>query len=56
MQADEIKTAIQQKTIEFEAAMELGKPNTELLKIYKELKELRYALVKAENNLEVSQS
>jgi hypothetical protein len=52
MQADEIKTAIKLKTQEFETALELGKPNTELLEIYKELKELQYTLIKTEHSLE----
>jgi hypothetical protein len=56
MRSGELKKAIKAKTIEFETAMELGKPRNELLKIYKELKELRYGLVKFENQLEAFQS
>ena len=40
----ELKTAISTKTLEFEAAMEAGKPHHELLAIYKEIKQLQYEL------------
>lgn len=48
MQPNELKKALKAKTIEFELAMETGKPHSELLKIYKELKELQYQKIQAE--------
>lgn len=40
-----LKEAIQSKTLELETALGLQKPHEELLKIYKELKELQYKKV-----------
>ena len=48
MESKEILAAIRTKTIEFEAAMEMGRPHQELLRIYKELKELKYQAVQLE--------
>lgn len=48
MKAGDLKSAIALKTIEFETALATEKPNTELIRIYKELKELKYQLVKLE--------
>lgn len=39
--------------MEFEVALEAGRPQPELLKIYKELKELQYQKVQAELKTEV---
>src|SRR5689334_11111124 len=36
----ELRQALLSKTLEFELAMELGKPHNELLKIYKQIKKL----------------
>ena len=44
----ELKQALKAKTVEFETAMEAGQPHSELLKIYKELKELQYMIPYAE--------
>ena len=52
MERNEILEAIQGKKIELEAAMQLGRSNDDLLKLYKELKELQYRLVQAELSLE----
>jgi len=49
MNARQLKDAITLKTLEFEAAMASGRPHFELMKIYKELKELKYRLVQLEN-------
>ena len=48
MELFELNEAIKAKIIEFETAMELEKPNFELLKIYKELKELQFQKVQIE--------
>ena len=48
MHSPELKKAIRAKTIELEIAIELKKPNKDLLRIYKELKDLRYRLLQAE--------
>jgi ribosomal 50S subunit-associated protein YjgA (DUF615 family) len=42
MNSKELKDAIQNKMNELEVAMELGKPHHELLKLYRQLKELQY--------------
>ena len=52
MERNEIMEAIQGKKIELEAAIQLGKSNEDLLKMYKELKELQYRLVQVELTLE----
>jgi hypothetical protein len=49
----ELKEAIQIKINEFDAAKEMNKSNEELLRIYKELKELQYQKVLAEVSIEV---
>jgi hypothetical protein len=48
MELDELKKAFTDKTKEFDEAMEAGRPHEELLSLYKELKELQFAMVKAE--------
>lgn len=52
MQIEELKKAVKAKTIEFETAMSLEKPHVELLKIYKELKELQFKLVMVTHHLQ----
>ena len=49
MKARELKDAITLKTLEFETAVATGKPNKEVMRLYKELKELKYQLVIEEN-------
>ena len=49
MKARELKDAITLKTLEFETAVTTGKPNKEVMRLYKELKELKYQLVIEEN-------
>ena len=49
MKANEIKDAITLKTLELETAVVAGKPSKEVMRLYKELKELKYQLVVAEN-------
>ncbi len=44
----ELKVAYRTKCAEFDYAMEAGKPLTELLQIYKELKALQYQMLQAE--------
>ena len=44
MTQTELKQAIRQKTLEFEVAIELGKPHKIVKTLYKELKELQYQL------------
>jgi hypothetical protein len=51
MELNELKKVLKDKTIQFEIAMENGQPHSELLKIYKELKELQYQQLKAELEL-----
>jgi hypothetical protein len=46
--SEELKTALRIKSLEWDAAMEMGKPYREQLKIYKEIKELQYKLVVAQ--------
>lgn len=48
MNVTELDKAIQIKTIELEAAQQVGKSHHELAKLYRELKELRYQRVQAE--------
>lgn len=48
MELIELKRALTAKTREFEEAMEMGRPRELLLKLYKELKELQFAMVEAE--------
>jgi hypothetical protein len=52
---EELQQAIRAKTIEFETAMELGRSHEELLKIYKELKELQFQKVQSEHALKLTQ-
>lgn len=48
MKPEELKQAIQAKTLAFEAALETQQAHTQLRQLYKELKELKYQLVQAE--------
>jgi hypothetical protein len=48
MGPNELKAIIKTKSAELELAMEAGKPHTELLKMYKELKELQYQVFQAQ--------
>lgn len=48
MESNELKNALTAKTREFEEAMEMSKPRELLLKLYKELKELQFAMFEAE--------
>ena len=54
MESNELKETIKAKIALFEMAMEMGKPHAELLKIYKELKELQFEKVQQELSTEVS--
>jgi phosphoglycolate phosphatase-like HAD superfamily hydrolase len=49
MKSRELKDAITLKTLEFETAVATGKPNKEVMRLYKQLKELKYQLVIEEN-------
>jgi len=51
MKANELKDAITLKTLEFETAVATAKPDKEVMRLYKELKELKYQLVIVENVL-----
>ena len=48
MTSPELREALRSKTVELEIAIETGRPHRELLRIYKELKELQFQLVHAE--------
>jgi hypothetical protein len=48
MKHPELEKAIKAKTVELELAMEFGKPKEELLRLYKQLKELHYQKVSLE--------
>lgn len=48
MYTDDLQKAIKAKIIELELAMDFGKPRTDILKVYKELKELRYRVMEVE--------
>jgi hypothetical protein len=48
MSIQEIKEAINFKAMEFEVALETGKPRNHVMKLYKELKDLQYKLVQLE--------
>lgn len=48
MYTDDLQEAIKAKIIELELAIDSGKPNIDILKVYKELKELRYRVMQAE--------
>ena len=52
MELVNLKTLLQDKTEEFERAMEEKKPHPELLRIYKEIKLLSYEISQNENNIE----
>lgn len=52
MTLNEVNQAITAKMLELEVAKEMGRPDPELLKIYKELKELQYQKVQTELNPE----
>jgi hypothetical protein len=52
MKPSELKGILRSKTAEFEMAMQAGTPHAELLKLYKELKELQYQIVHAEIRVE----
>ena len=52
MTPDELKKAIKAKIVELEIAMSLNTTNDERLKIYKELKELQYKLVRMQHSLQ----
>jgi hypothetical protein len=54
MKPRELKKAIRAKTVEFEIALSLERPYAELKKIYQQLKELKYQLLKTENNMETA--
>lgn len=44
----ELEKAIKAKTVELELAMEFGRSKEELLKLYKQLKELYYQKIRVE--------
>lgn len=48
MTIKELNEAIKAKTAALEVAQEAGRPEAELLELYKELKELQYQKVQAE--------
>ena len=48
MTAQQIKDALRKKTVQLQAAMDAELPHEDLVKIYKELKELQYQLTFAE--------
>lgn len=48
MYTDDLQKAIKAKIFELELAIDFGKPHTDILKVYKELKELRYRLMQVE--------
>lgn len=52
MDKEELKQLIKEKTIAIESAAEEGRPYPELMKIYKELKELQYQLSLSEISIE----
>jgi hypothetical protein len=52
MKPSELKATLRSKAAEFEMAMQAGTPHAELLKLYKELKELQYQLVHAQIRVE----
>ncbi|MER3464774.1 MAG: hypothetical protein C4329_10565 [Chitinophagaceae bacterium] len=51
MNVCEFKKALQSKRIELGVAIELGKPQTELKKLYQNLKELNYQIAMQEAQL-----
>lgn len=48
MEPVELEKAIKAKTVELELAMEFGRSKEELLKLYKQLKELYYQKIRVE--------
>ena len=44
----ELKEQLRIKTLQFENAMELGVPHADLVKIYRQLKELQYQILQLE--------
>lgn len=56
MYRDDLQKAIKAKIIELELAIDFGKPHTYILKVYKELKELRYRLMQMELALSTENS
>ena len=48
MEPLELEKAIRAKTVELELAMEFGRSKEELLKLYKQLKELYYQKIRVE--------
>jgi len=51
METIDLKIAIQAKTLQFEYALNNKLPYEDLIRIYKELKELQYQLTQLENRL-----
>jgi len=45
MERQEVRAELSIKTIEFEQAMSAGLPHSELIKIYRRMKELQYQLI-----------
>jgi hypothetical protein len=54
MNPRELKKAIRNKAVEFELALAAERPYAHLKRIYQQLKELKYQLLKAENNMETA--
>jgi hypothetical protein len=52
MNKEELKELIKEKTAAIEAAAEEGRPYAELMKMYKELKELQFKLAHSDAGLE----
>ncbi|MFL5809707.1 MAG: hypothetical protein ACJ749_09300 [Flavisolibacter sp.] len=48
MNHKELKDQLKAKTLEFEKAMEAGTSHLELIKAYKELKEMQYQILQSE--------
>jgi hypothetical protein len=48
MKANELKILLKLKSAEFERAMEIGTPREELLRLYRELKELQFQIAHKE--------
>jgi hypothetical protein len=53
MELTQLKALIKVKSKEFEQAMEEGKPPSELLPIYKEIKRIAYEITQKENKVEL---
>jgi hypothetical protein len=52
MELINLRTLLQDKTEEFEKALEEKKPHLELLRLYKEIKRLAYEISVNQNNIE----